>query len=293
MVSWTWSADFSGLDACRAIDSKLRLLARALNSWRAASVGSIRLQLVAARVVIYGLDRAQESWQLSPEEIQWRRELKGNTIGLASLERTMARQRARTRHLREGDAGTKYFHLMACHRRRKNFLFAIQHDGQTFSEEHAKSEVVFSYYNGILGAPFLRHRRINLALLDLPRLDLSVLAEPFSDAEIARVVRESPADRAPGPDGFTGALFKATWAVVGPDVLHVFRAVWELDLTSLNHINGAIMVVLHKIAAPSGLRDYRPINLVHSIGKWFTKCCYERRMEYEVKRNQSQRRHTI
>jgi hypothetical protein len=153
MVSWTWSADFSGLDACRAIDSKLRLLARALNSWRAASVGSIRLQLVAARVVIYGLDRAQESWQLSPEEIQWRRELKGNTIGLASLERTMARQRARTRHLREGDAGTKYFHLMACHRRRKNYLFAIQHDGQTFSEEHAKSEVVFSYYNGILGAP--------------------------------------------------------------------------------------------------------------------------------------------
>jgi hypothetical protein len=209
MVSWTWSADFSGLDACRAIDSKLRLQARALNSWRAASVGSIRLQLVAARVVIYGLDRAQESWQLSPEEIQWRRELKGNTIGLASLERTMARQRARTRHLREGDAGTKYFHLMACHRRRKNYLFAIQHDGQTFSEEHAKSEVVFSYYNGILGAPFLRHRRINLALLDLPRLDLSVLAEPFSDAEIARVVRESPADRAPGPDGFTGGILQS------------------------------------------------------------------------------------
>lgn len=66
--------------------------------------------------------------------------------------------------------------------------------------------MVFSYYNGILGAPFLRHHRINLALLDLPRLDLPVLAEPFSDAEIARVVRELPVDRAPGPDGFTGAL---------------------------------------------------------------------------------------
>ena len=63
----------------------------------------------------------------------------------------MARQHAKTQGWQEGDACTKYFHLQACHRRRKNYLFAVTHDGQTFSEEEAKANIVFSYYNGLLG----------------------------------------------------------------------------------------------------------------------------------------------
>jgi hypothetical protein len=47
--------------------------------------------------VIYELDTAQESRQLSAEEVELRKELKRAVLGLASLSRTMARQRARTR----------------------------------------------------------------------------------------------------------------------------------------------------------------------------------------------------
>lgn len=130
-------------------------MARALRSWRANEIGDIKLQLAAARVVIYELDLAQESRLLSPGEIELRRELKAKVLGLASLERSMACQRARLRHLCEGDACTKYFHLLACHRRRKNFLFAITHDGQTFTEEEAKMGIVFQYYNMLLGTPFI------------------------------------------------------------------------------------------------------------------------------------------
>lgn len=67
--------------------------------------------------------------------------------------------------MRDGDACTKYFHLQACHRQRKNYLFAIAHQGQTFSEEEAKAGIVYKYYNNILGTPFTRQHRINLALL--------------------------------------------------------------------------------------------------------------------------------
>jgi hypothetical protein len=126
-------------------------------------VGDIRLQLAAARAVILELDLAQETRALSTEERDLRRQLKGNVLGLSSLERTMARQRARTRHLREGDACTKYFHLQACHRRRKNYLFALSHDGHSFSEEEAKADIVFNYYNGLLGTPFTREHRIDLS----------------------------------------------------------------------------------------------------------------------------------
>lgn len=100
------------------------------------------------------------------------RELKAYILGLASLERTIARQRACTRNLREGDACTKYFHLQACHRRRKTYLFALVHNSQTFSEDEAKADVVFSYYNDLLGTAFVRRHCIDLAQLNLPHFDL-------------------------------------------------------------------------------------------------------------------------
>lgn len=50
------------------------------------------------------------------------------------------------------------------------------------------------YYNNLLGTPFVRHHRIDLSCLDLPSLDLSELVAPFSDDEVARIVRETPSD---------------------------------------------------------------------------------------------------
>lgn len=142
-------------------------------------------------------------------ELELHRELKAHVLGLASLARCMARQRARTRHLRESDACTRYFHLMACHRRRKNYLLAISHNGQTFTENEAKAEVVYSYYD-LLGTAFVRSHRIDLAQLDLPWLDLNELVLPFTANEVAMVVRETPPDRAPGPDGFCKGFYRTT-----------------------------------------------------------------------------------
>jgi hypothetical protein len=79
-----------------------------------------------------------------------------NILGLSSLERTVSRQRARTRYLEEGDANTHFFHLQACHRRYKNYLPLIMHNGRTFSADEAKADLVFSYYNDILGKCFSR-----------------------------------------------------------------------------------------------------------------------------------------
>lgn len=197
VVKATWGGHLVDTDVCRCLDHKLRVLAKALRSWRASCVGNVRLQLAAACAVVYELDLG---------ELELRRELKANIFGLASHERTMARQRTRTRNLREGDACTKYFHLQACHRRSKNYLFTLTHNGETFSEEDAKADIVFDYYNGLLGTAFTRQHRIDLSQLDLPRLNLDEQAAPFMADEVAWVIRDSPADRAPGPAPSLGGL---------------------------------------------------------------------------------------
>jgi hypothetical protein len=93
-------------------------------------------------------------------------------LGLASLSRTIARQKSWYRYLRDGDANTKFFHLQACHRKRKSYIPTFVHEGLTFTSDEAKSEAVFNYYNALLGTRFHRLHRIDLDCLDLPRLDL-------------------------------------------------------------------------------------------------------------------------
>jgi hypothetical protein len=68
--------------------------------------------MAIANLVIFRLDAAQDRRQLSHGEAWLRKMLKLSLLGLASLERTIARQRSRIRWLAEGDANTKLFHML-------------------------------------------------------------------------------------------------------------------------------------------------------------------------------------
>jgi hypothetical protein len=111
---------------------------------------------------------------------------------------------------KRGDACTRYFHLQACHRRRKNYLFATNHNDQTFTEEEAKADIIFCYYNDLLGIGFIQEHRIDLPQLGLPQLDLADQVTPFSVAEVATVVKGTPSNHAPCPDGLNCSFYKAT-----------------------------------------------------------------------------------
>jgi hypothetical protein len=61
------------------------------------------------------------------------------------------------------------------------------------------------------------------------------------------------------------------WQVVGSDIVRVFTSLWDLDFRNFNCLNEAYMVLIHKSSNPLGLRDYRPISLIHTVGKLFVK----------------------
>jgi hypothetical protein len=99
-------------DALQRLDLKLRELARGLQSWSQRKVGSIRDQLWAANELILQLDRALDSRRLTPLEIWLRRSVKARVLGLASLDRAIARQRARVDGLKPGDANAQFYRIL-------------------------------------------------------------------------------------------------------------------------------------------------------------------------------------
>lgn len=256
VVTDAWRATLPGADPCRLLDFKLRRTARALQSWSMKTVGSVRSQLFMARELIAQFDKAQESRELSAAERELHKGVKLMSLGLASLSRTICRQRPRIRYLEEGDANTKFFQLQACHRNRKNVIPALQHDGTWFSADQAKADIIFEYYNGILGKPFSHEHSIRLDGL-LPQLDLSTIDACFSEQEVWDTIKCLPGNRAPGLDGFTGLFYKVAWPIIKTDVMNAIHALWSLDSRSFNLLNDALLVLLRKHNAPTMLKDFR------------------------------------
>ncbi|WVZ75824.1 hypothetical protein U9M48_023853 [Paspalum notatum var. saurae] len=82
---------------------------------------------------------------------EWlRKKLKMHCLGLASLERTIARLQSRILHLKDGEANTAFFHQHARYRKKKNFIAKLQLGDQVTATQE-KHEAAFEYFNNLLG----------------------------------------------------------------------------------------------------------------------------------------------
>lgn len=141
--------------------------------------------------------------------------------------------------LAEEDANTKFFHLMACHRKRRNFIQSLHIQGTEIVSEGGKANALYHYYDQVLGSAFGRSRRLDLDRIGLPSVDLSNVEVCFTEAKIWVVISEMPNDKAPGPDGFTGLFYKMAWPIIKVDIVNAFNAFWAWDTRSFNLLNDA------------------------------------------------------
>jgi hypothetical protein len=84
------------------------------------------MAMVVCREIIHQLEKAQRERQLTPSESQLIKKLKLRILGLATTEKSRAREKSRITWLRKEDANTKYFQLMANVRKQKNFIHTLQ-----------------------------------------------------------------------------------------------------------------------------------------------------------------------
>ncbi|XP_071683367.1 uncharacterized protein [Lolium perenne] len=165
---------------------------------------------------------SKEARALSDGERRLRAFLKGKCLALASLERTRLRQRERIRDIQEGDANSKYFHMKANARRRKNLIPILRHNDRTATSVSDKLDLATEYFSEVFSTIPPRQHTLNLDAVDLLMLTTEqacALEAPFSREEVRKVIMEMPSDRAPGPDGFSGIFFKICWDVIADDMM--------------------------------------------------------------------------
>lgn len=234
-------------------------------------MGNVKLQMEMARELIGKFDNAEEVRQLSLQERYFHRELKKKYLALSSLERTMARQRSRITWLQEGDANTRFFHRQAAFRRRKNFVQQLELDGQVATSPSEKADLAHDFYSSLLGTVCHRSHSLDLSFLQPRGNQLAGLEGSFSEEEAWEAIRQCPGDKAPGPDGFTGLFYSSCWAIIKEDIMAALDQLFRMDGSTLAKINTAFLTLLPKKQDARSLCDFRPISLVHSFVKLFSK----------------------
>ena len=208
---------------------------------------------------------------MTAEEDWLRCKLKKHCLVLASLERTIARLRSRIRYLKENDANTSFFHKQAGFRKHKNFIPKLVVEDRVVTAQEDKHQILLEHFEGILGQARTRTVSLELAAFHRAGVDLSILDAPFSEDEVWATIKALPADRAPGPDGFTGRFYKSCWQIIKSDLMAALISIHQGDLRNLELLNSAYLTLIPKKAEALEANDYRPISLVHSFAKLVTK----------------------
>jgi hypothetical protein len=244
-------------------------LSQALKKWSGSLLSGTRLKLLMAQEVILCLDEAQDSRSLSTAESNLRSKLKKRTLGWLVIEKARKRQSGRISHIKEGDTNTRFFHLRANGRRRKNFIQRLREGPRWLFNHSDKQHLIQDHFEKAMSTPPPRNCDFSWGDLALPSVDLSSMDRPFTQDEVWQAICLMPQGKAPGPDGFTGHFFKSCWPLIRADVMATVDSLYNYRSQDLNILNKAILIP--KQEGVESIGDYRPIILIHGIAKIIIK----------------------
>nr|KAJ0214561.1 hypothetical protein LSAT_V11C400158790 [Lactuca sativa] len=178
--------------------------------------------------------------------------------------------------LRAGDENSALFLVLIIKNQRIQRIIGIKENGFWISNPATIKEVVVKHYVGRFAESIKpRPKFSSPKFKKLPPHAAKYLEEPFSLDEIKAAIWACGSDRASGSDGFSFALLKQHWEVIGGDfyfaVKH-FEATWHID----RGCNSSFITLIPKVQDPITINDYRPISLIGCLYKTISKVLAKR-----------------
>ena len=96
------------------------------------------------------------------------------------------------------------------------------------------------------------------------------LSRPFTIEETDNVIKQMPADKAPGPDGFNGYFIKSCRETIK---IYFYSLCFDFfnETLDLQSINNSFITLIPKTNNPTTVNDFRPISLLNYVLKIITK----------------------
>jgi hypothetical protein len=215
-----------------------------------------------------------ESSILSNNEINLKHYLKERLATLLREEEIKWYERAKVQNLLQGGDNTRFFHLIASDKHRKQHIFRLeQEDGIIVGDQELKRYII-RYYKNLFGQPVESNISLDESNIDdisqVTENENETLTSPFTMAEIKEAVFQMEHNKATGSDGFPVEFYQVLWEIIKEDMLALFSDFYEerLPLFSLNF---EVITLLPKIQEAKQIQQYRPICVLNASFKIFMK----------------------
>jgi hypothetical protein len=279
MIAHEWASVTKGADPMEKWQYKIRHLRNFLRGWAKNNSGIYRKERDLLLSTIEALELKAESLPLSDVEREHLRSANDKVARLRRDEESKWAQRAKVKHVQEGGANTKYFHLIANGKHRRKKIYQLEQDeGIVVGQENLK-HFITNYYKKLFGPPINNSfTLVESETSDVPQIseeENAILTAPFTEKEVYDALMQMDRNKAPGPDGFPAEFYQTMWGCLKEDFLNMFHSFFIGELP-LFHLNFGTIILLPKKENAIQIQQYRPICLLNVSFKLFTKVATNR-----------------
>jgi hypothetical protein len=270
VVVQEWVSPEGISDAARLLTAKFKNLRKGLRTWK-QQLPNLARTINNIKSVLHFLETIEILRDLSLPEWNFRNLVTEKLIFLLKQQKIYWKQRGKIKWVREGDAGTKFFHAHATIKHRRNTIAVLKDtQGNSCQQHEEKAALLWDSFKQRLGTSEFSSMVFDLNGLVQRQEELQQLEIPFSKKEIDDVVDGLPNDKSLGPDGFTNEFIKGCWSLIASDFYNLCQAFFDENLC-LRSINSSYITLIPKKDGPQEVSDYRPISLLNTSLKILTK----------------------
>lgn len=267
----------SNQDGLNLFHHRLEILHRALSLWHSRDFNLMEVQLKRCKEATLFFDRIEETRPLAAHEFKLRCKLKQRAYELANNLEERWRQRARINWLKLGDRNTRFFHVSASARMRKNMVRSISQHGVTLTDLLQIRQAFLNQLQSSLGSSN-QVKKANLKALYPSEESLSQLQSPFTIKEIETAVFQLAKNKSSGPDGVPNEFIQAYWQELKSNIVQLLADFYNHSL-DLSKFNQADVIMIPKGECPTTVGDYHPISVINLIPKLISKILSNRLRE--------------
>ncbi|RVW95981.1 Transposon TX1 uncharacterized 149 kDa protein [Vitis vinifera] len=172
----------------------------------------------------------------------------------------------------EQDGGLTSELLVANGRRNRKYIKSLENEtGLVLNNAVSITEEILLYFEKLYANPIGESWSIEgLDWSPISEESAISLVAPFTEEEISKAIFQMDRDKAPGPDGFTIAVFQDCWDVIKEDLVRVFAEFHRSGVINQS-TNASFIVLLPKKSTTKKISDFRPISLITSLYKIIAK----------------------
>ncbi|RVX16773.1 LINE-1 retrotransposable element ORF2 protein [Vitis vinifera] len=202
---------------------KLKFIKSKLKEWNIVVFGDLRERKNHILTDLGRIDRIEQERNLNLDLVSERTLRRKELEDLLLKEEVQWRQKSRVKWIKEEDCNSKFFHRVATGRRSRKFIKSlISERGKTLNNIEIISEEIVNFFRNLYSKPEGDSWKIEgIDWAPISEESAIWLDRPFSEEEVRMAVFQLNKEKAPGPDGFTIAVYQECWDVIKEDLMRV------------------------------------------------------------------------